>query len=227
MVATALAEEPQTPPRQRTLFPEPVLHFEDFRPPSERPVRARKQVSRRRSRKYERLEQAGQQRLELDSPVPPQPLQNKSGVQSARYCDAPVASLVHRMMAGVLDFGMVAAAAGAFFGATYAITGPTLVAEIPLPVLAGVVAGLLSLYKLLWFVAGGDSPGMRWCRLRLLSFTGQPPTQRQRAFRFLGTLLSLAAGGLGLFWAVGDEEKLAWNDHISKTFPSPKDLRPL
>jgi hypothetical protein len=33
--------------------------------------------------------------------------------------------------------------------------------------------------------------------------------------------LSLAAGGLGLLWALVDEETLTWHDHISKTFPTP------
>lgn len=222
-VATALAEPPPTTPRQRTLFPEPVLHFEDFTPPSERPARARKQTSRRRSRRIERLEQAGQQRLELDPPAPPRRLQNRSGVQSARYCEAPVASILHRAIAGALDLSMIAVAMALFFGASYVISGATLLDHTPLPFLGAAVAGVLCLYKLLWWIAGGDSPGMTWCRLRLVSFTGQRPTRSQRASRFMGTMLSLAAGGLGLLWAIGDEEQLAWNDHISKTFPSPVD----
>ena len=82
--------------------------------------------------------------------------------------------------------------------------------------------GISILYKGLWWLADGDSPGMVWCNLRLLNFTGQAPTRRQRAQRFAGTLLSLAAAGLGLIWALGDEEKLGWNDHISKTFRSPR-----
>jgi hypothetical protein len=65
---------------------------------------------------------------------------------------------------------------------------------------------------------------MKCCRLQLLSFTGQRPTRMQRAFRFFGSLLSVASGGLGILWALGDEEKLAWHDHISKTFPSPRDF---
>ena len=28
-------------------------------------------------------------------------------------------------------------------------------------------------------------------------------------------------GGLGLVWALVDEENLTWHDHISKTFPTP------
>jgi hypothetical protein len=36
-----------------------------------------------------------------------------------------------------------------------------------------------------------------------------------------GSFLSYTVGGLGLVWALVDEEQLAWHDHISKTFPTP------
>jgi len=32
--------------------------------------------------------------------------------------------------------------------------------------------------------------------------------------------LSLCSLGLGLVWALVDEESLTWHDHISKTFPT-------
>src|SRR6202041_3046551 len=36
---------------------------------------------------------------------------------------------------------------------------------------------------------------------------------------FLGVFF--LSGGLGLVWALVDEENLTWHDHISKTFPTP------
>jgi hypothetical protein len=38
--------------------------------------------------------------------------------------------------------------------------------------------------------------------------------------RALSACLSFCAGGIGLLWALVDEEKLTWHDHISKTFPT-------
>jgi hypothetical protein len=38
--------------------------------------------------------------------------------------------------------------------------------------------------------------------------------------RFLAACLGLAALGLGPLWALLDEERLAWQDHISKTYPA-------
>ena len=32
---------------------------------------------------------------------------------------------------------------------------------------------------------------------------------------------------LGLLWSIWDEESLAWQDHISRTFPSPREVETL
>jgi hypothetical protein len=55
----------------------------------------------------------------------------------------------------------------------------------------------------------------------LVNFDGQKPTQRQRFQRLASGFLSLFAAGLGLLWALVDEETLTWHDHISRTFPTP------
>jgi uncharacterized RDD family membrane protein YckC len=76
-------------------------------------------------------------------------------------------------------------------------------------------------YRLLWFFGNGDSPGMRFAGLRLVDFDGRTPTREQRLRRQLVSLLSVLSAGLGLAWALVDEENLTWHDHISKTFPTP------
>ena len=76
-------------------------------------------------------------------------------------------------------------------------------------------------YKFLWLLAEKDSPGMKWVNLRLVDFDNRPPTRSQRAWRLGGACLSVASAGLGLIWALADEEKLTWHDHLSKTFPTP------
>jgi uncharacterized RDD family membrane protein YckC len=79
------------------------------------------------------------------------------------------------------------------------------------------------LYEALWTVSGADTPGIRFSGLQLIDFDGREPELRQRVYRLLGSLLSLAAAGIGLIWAVADEEKLTWHDHMSNTFPTYKD----
>jgi len=61
---------------------------------------------------------------------------------------------------------------------------------------------------------------MRWTRLRLTTFDGFTPEPRHRLLRMLGSCLSVCSV-VGLLWSLVDEEGLAWQDHISGTFPTP------
>jgi len=87
----------------------------------------------------------------------------------------------------------------------------------------GVAAALLlAFYRILPVLWNQDSPGMAWTQLRLVNFDGLPPTRRQRLWRLAGVLLCFASAGLGFVWALMDQERLGWHDHISRTFPSPR-----
>lgn len=86
----------------------------------------------------------------------------------------------------------------------------------------GAILAVLWIFYHAFFCAfGSDTPGMRSVRLRLLNFDGHEPSREQRWQRLGGSCLSLAAAGLGLVWTLVDEESLGWQDHISKTFPTP------
>jgi uncharacterized RDD family membrane protein YckC len=61
---------------------------------------------------------------------------------------------------------------------------------------------------------------MRCAGLRLVDFDGNPPSPGRRYQRLVGSILSVLAGGMGLIWALVDEERLTWHDHISSTFPT-------
>ena len=137
------------------------------------------------------------------------------------YCDAPVANPLHRAVAGFLDGAMVLASLGLFM-VTVEICGMHVVlTSTTAPLYVGILAVLALFYKLLFCVSGADTPGMVWTQLRLLNFDGQIPDRDERVQRMFGSFLSYTVGGLGMVWALVDEEKLAWHDHISKTFPTP------
>lgn len=87
----------------------------------------------------------------------------------------------------------------------------------------GVLLALGLFYRSLWCVLKADSAGMRFFRLRLINFDGYEAEPGQRAVRLVFACLSIAAGGLGLLWALFDEEKLTWHDHMSQTFPTVDD----
>ena len=79
---------------------------------------------------------------------------------------------------------------------------------------------LISLfYGLLWAMARRETAGMQWTRLQLVTFDGSPLQSRDRAIRFASVWLSYCSAGLGLLWALADEESLTFHDHISETYP--------
>lgn len=137
------------------------------------------------------------------------------------YCDAPVAIPAHRSIAAALDASVVLIGVGIFGGVFTLAGGEITLNAKTIPVFLGVIATLVIFYRLLWCLGRGDTPGMKWTHLRLVNFDGQKPNRRQRFFRLCSGVLSLLAAGLGLLWALVDEETLTWHDHISKTFPTP------
>lgn len=140
--------------------------------------------------------------------------------QSSIVCDAPVAPVRLRLQAAVID-GLIIALGCAFAVGLFRIFGGELVLDkhiTPFFVLAIITIPLF--YKLLWTFAGRDTMGMRATGLQLVDFDGNPPSQARRYQRLCGTLLSFLAAGIGMIWALVDEDGLTWHDHISSTFPA-------
>jgi uncharacterized RDD family membrane protein YckC len=138
------------------------------------------------------------------------------------YCDAPVALPAHRLLATAVDASFVLIGLGIFTVLLIFMLGGNLVMNRQTaPFLIAVGAVIALFYRSLWYFGNGDTPGMRFAGLRLVDFDGRPPDREQRGMRQMAGLLSLLAAGLGLVWALVDEEKLTWHDHISKTFPTP------
>jgi uncharacterized RDD family membrane protein YckC len=142
-------------------------------------------------------------------------------VEAVIYCDAPVALPVHRMMAAAVDGSMILISMALFTAIFYLSGGHLEFSKHTAPLLGGAVAAVALFYRLLWCLADGDTPGMRFAGLRLVNFDGRRPDRDQRGVRQAAYLLSLLSAGLGLVWALVDEENLTWHDHISKTFPTP------
>jgi uncharacterized RDD family membrane protein YckC len=135
-------------------------------------------------------------------------------------CDVPVASPQHRMVAAAADASVVLIALGIFFLMFVLAGGPVVLNRQTILLLFGVGAVLALFYHFLWCLADGDTPGMRFAGLRLVDFDGRTPDRERRSVREVASLLSLLSAGLGLVWALVDEENLTWHDHISKTFPT-------
>jgi uncharacterized RDD family membrane protein YckC len=164
----------------------------------------------------------GQGQLEFLAPEQSKPRTLGTTVEAMIYCEAPVATPLHRAVAAAIDWTMVLIGYGLFL-MTYLLCGGGFELDrTSMMILAGALAVVASAYSLSWVILGTDSVGMRWTQLRVITFDGFPPETGQRVLRFAGSCLSLFSL-LGALWSLADEEGLGWQDHISRTFPTAYD----
>ena len=85
---------------------------------------------------------------------------------------------------------------------------------------AGIAAmlAIVVVYQLLFFMLGSATPGMRWAHISLRTLNDERPTRGRRFGRLLSLLLSLLPVGLGVGWAIFDENQLGWHDRLSRTY---------
>jgi uncharacterized RDD family membrane protein YckC len=140
--------------------------------------------------------------------------------EEALYWDARVAQPKHRSAAAAVDALIVLLGAGMFFAAAVMVHVNFGSGKSVLFLPAAMIAVVAILYRGLWCLANCDTPGMRVAGLRLVDFDGRTPRRDHRIVRQFAGLLSLLSAGVGLVWALVDEENLTWHDHISKTFPT-------
>jgi len=153
-----------------------------------------------------------------------------TGVPAQVYGDGRVAPPMRRLTAGAMDVAMVLLGFGAFAGGVRIAgsylggihgsvfgSGKTVWITLALSLIL-----ISAFYGLVWALAKRETAGMNWTQLQLVTFDGSPLDGRNRAIRFAAAWLSYCSGGLGLLWALADEENLAFHDHISKTYPAER-----
>jgi uncharacterized RDD family membrane protein YckC len=167
--------------------------------------------------------QETQTTLDFLPPAKPAARTLKTNAEAVIYCDAAVAAPIHRATAAALDASMILIAFGIMLGTFLAMAHPAPLSRTALLMTGGLLAISALLYGLVFAIAGTVTPGLRWTNLRLINFDGFAPDWRSRALRLTGCWIGVLSGGLGLFWALVDEENLTWHDHISKTFPTVRE----
>ena len=148
----------------------------------------------------------------------------KTDVDAQVFCEQPVATPMHRFIASAIDAAIILIAFGLLLTEVDALGGSLGQGRTFWMALAGVLALVSLFYGLIWAIAGRETAGMRVTDLQLITFDGFPLDSRSRALRFASAWLSFCSGGLGIVWAVADEENLTWHDHISKTFPTVREV---
>jgi uncharacterized RDD family membrane protein YckC len=215
---------------QGTLFPDrssKVVAFEDYAPPRLRAKAAAvaPRTSKPPARRAPKVAE-GQGSLDFLPPAPPKPRTLGTTVDAVIFCEAPVATTVHRAVAAALDAAVVLIGFGLFLLAFGLLGGPIEAGRTTLMVFGGMLLLIAFTYGLVFAISGTETAGMRWTHLKLISFDGFPPDAKQRVLRFGGSCLSLCTL-VGLLWSLADEESLTWQDHISRTFPTPREIESL
>jgi uncharacterized RDD family membrane protein YckC len=200
-----------------------VIPFENYAPPRPEPRAPRTRSAAKTGKPAARRSRVpeNQGRLDFLPQAPPKRRTLGTTVEAVIFCDAPVATTVHRAVAAAFDWAVVAGAYLMFLAIIRIFCGEF---QLSIRINALMIFGMLPLlgitYGLIWTILGTETAGMRWMGIRLVTFLGFPLERRHRILRLVGSTLSICTV-VGLLWSMADEENLTWQDHISGTFPTP------
>lgn len=165
--------------------------------------------------------------LDFLTPSAPPTRQLRTKVDASILCDERCASPTHRLAAGMVDGAYTLIAAAAVALVCWAALDRLAVALPASPgVLAwglgGIWAAVVLAYHVLFAFINQETPGYRAVGLRIMNLDGSIPGRTERWKRLLAMGASVLPAGVGFVWALCDEEHLAWHDHISGTFATPR-----
>jgi uncharacterized RDD family membrane protein YckC len=195
------------------------------------PAPAERETSRARAAEAARPEPVRQAKVEIKHARPRRKVSSDqqlldffgaeevvSPPQSHIICDAPVAPYSLRIQAALIDALIMLAGIALLGGGLVYAGGTADLDRHSLPFLLAVLLTIPFSYKALWAFLNLDSFGTSAAGLRLVDFDGNPPTRAKRYQRLVGSFVSVLAAGIGVIWALVDEDALTWHDHISGTF---------
>jgi uncharacterized RDD family membrane protein YckC len=155
--------------------------------------------------------------IQLDE-QPAEELLEETEAPAAAAPAVQLASMSRRLLATVVDGSLIV---GAFLAAAMEAASRTTDLPAPRVIELGSLATLVMigvLYKLLFYTLATATPGMKYARISLCTFRDESPSRAQRCGRLGALLLSLLPVGLGVVWALFDEEHLSWHDRLSRTY---------
>jgi uncharacterized RDD family membrane protein YckC len=166
-----------------------------------------------------------QGRMEIDVSLPPKlssadpklAAGTRSAEQQGSY---PVAPLVERRFAALIDLVCLLFAYGAFLVLFGSLGGQFTISKLSAAVYTATLGIVYLQYFALFTIFGGTTPGMMFRGLQVASFDGDPPQPRQMLLRSIGYILSAGTFFLGFLWACWDEDALTWHDRLSRTYLS-------
>jgi uncharacterized RDD family membrane protein YckC len=157
-------------------------------------------------------------------PYAAQHLQLSPETQHLYAVPLQVAPLNLRVMSATVDFCIVIAAFLVFASAAVQTISYFNPAGVHMALAtaaissAGTIVLLGLLYLLLFFTYSNATPGMRYARIGLCTFADENPSRAAMRRRIFALVLSSASLGLGVLWALLDDERLGWHDRISRMY---------
>ncbi len=219
------SSQPQAPASQvQAPASQPLMATPQLAPPQVTPPAARPAPPQQRRKSQGAA--SGQASLDFTATTAPHPKTLTNGVPASNYCQRPVATVAHRFFAAVIDTAMILLGFFLFVAgaqlAGMAVGAPEILGSgTPFLIMLGsFLFGVTAFYGVIWMFAGRETAGMRVAGLELITFDNSPLDPTTRLIRIATTWLSIGSAGLGVIWAIADEEKLTWQDHISKSFPT-------
>lgn len=155
------------------------------------------------------------------------PIAEFTGSADYLALEVPQAAPIRRRLKAAIADGLIILAAQTAFVTVFrfALThfSPDSAAlDTPRPVAAAAAVAIFAvftlLYQLLFFTFSDATPGMRFARIGLCTFSDTNPTRAAMRRRILATVLAVFPVGLGLLWALLDEDTLGWHDRISRMY---------
>ena len=156
--------------------------------------------------------------IRLDAHTITDPVPNPAAPVLSSLLPPQTAPLQLRAMSAMVDGILVAAAALAFVAA-YARAGGSIPLGVPaiLSVL-GILIVVHVFYQVLFFTFSDETPGMRYARIGLCTFTDENPTRKDMRRRIFAQFVALCPLGIGLLWILLDDDALGWHDRISRMY---------
>ena len=156
--------------------------------------------------------------IRLDAPTPEHVARAAAARAAAEEAPIRPAALEDRIMAALVDGALSFAGFLIFVFVFSSCTAHPPSGRTAL--VAGFLAFLGSFvaYQWLFFRFGESTPGMMYAGIALCTLNDDNPTRPAMQRRVGALLLSALPLGLGLLWAVFDEDHLGWHDRISGTY---------
>lgn len=123
-----------------------------------------------------------------------------------------------RALAGVMDAALIFIASVAV-AVPMALHAPVIIGSHAVGISVALVAIIGVLYEGIFALLRLETPGMLYAELRLSTLEDENPTREQMQRRVASLILSLLPIGLGVTWALFDEDRLCWHDRFSGTYP--------